>query len=235
MRIAIVEDEASAAQRLMDCMSRYENENGIHFYVNHYSSGMEFLEQWDQKADVVFMDVDMPGINGIETARRMREVSKDVVLIFVTNLAQYAIEGYSVDALDYVLKPVEYYAFKLKIVRVLEVVRRRKSTVITIPTERGAEYVRSEDLWYVEVQAHDVLYHTNHGTFVTSGVLKRIEEELEPEGFYRCNYCYLVNLRHVGDVRGSNVMVGPDELQISRNRKKEFLQQLTLFYGAGGR
>lgn len=235
MRIAIVEDESSAAERLIDCLSRYEQEAGVHFDIVRYDDGAAFLSGWNQSADIVFMDIEMPGINGVETAHRMREIAADTVLIFVTNLAQYAIDGYTVDALDYVLKPVEYYAFKLKIVRALEAVKRQDCKVLTVSTDGGIEYLRTDDIWYIEVQGHALRYHTTRGIIESSGALKKVEEELLPEGFFRCNYCYLVNLRHVGPVNGTDVCVGPDELQISRNRRKEFLQQLTLYYGAGGR
>ena len=100
MRIVIVEDDREAKQRLEDCLHQYEAEYGVSFSIAWYANGFDFLEGWHQDADIIFMDVDMPGMNGIETAHRMREADANVVLIFVTNLAQYAIEGYAVDALD---------------------------------------------------------------------------------------------------------------------------------------
>ena len=69
----------------------------------------------------------------------------------------------------------------------------------------------------------------------TSGALKKLEEKLQPEGFFRCNYCYLVNLRHVQYLHGNVVAVGSDELQVSRNRRKDFLLRMTQFYGTGGK
>ena len=94
MRIAIVEDDEAAKQRLEECMNQYEKECAVFFSITWYPNGFDFLEGWHQDADIVFMDSDMPGMNGMETAHRMREADTNVVLIFVTNLAQYAIEGY---------------------------------------------------------------------------------------------------------------------------------------------
>lgn len=235
MRIAIVEDDEAAKKQLEEALRRYETEQAIAFDITWYPSGVVFLEQWKQDADIVFMDIEMPELNGIDTARRMRKTAAETVLIFVTNLAQYAITGYEVNALDYVLKPLNYFSFKLKIAKALEMVQRRRGSMLQINTEHGTEYVRATDVWYIEVRDHDLLYHTPHGTLKTSGALKKLETQLLPEGFFRCNYCYLVNLRHVGYLHGSSVMVGEDELKISRNRKKEFLLRLNQFYGKGGR
>lgn len=177
----------------------------------------------------------MPGRNGIEASRALRERNQSIVLLFVTNLAQYAIAGYEVDALDYILKPINYFSFKLKIQKALETVRRVQGTLLTIASDHGQQLVRDSEIFYIEVQGHNLIYHTLHGDLTATGTLKQIEAQLKPSGFYRCNYCYLVNLRHVGFLDGSEVTVGQYKLQISRNRRKEFLQQLTQFYGRGGR
>lgn len=235
MRIVIVEDELDAKQRLQDCLERYAKEYGANFSVRWYTNGFDFLECWHQDADIVFMDVDMPGMNGIETARRMREADENVVLIFVTNLAQYAIEGYSVDALDYVLKPVDYFAFKLKIKKALRSVATSQERIIPVQSEGQTYYLKSSEIMYVEVEKHDLTYHTVNGDFVCVGSLKNAEEALQERDFYRCNYCYLVNLRHVSSVGGTEIQVGKATLQISRNRRKAFMEKLTEYYSKGGR
>lgn len=235
MRIAIVEDDKTAEQQLEKCLKQYEAEYGIRFSIVWYPNGFDFLEGWHQDADIVFMDIDMPGMNGMETAHRMREADADVVLIFVTNLAQYAIEGYSVDALDYVLKPVEYFALKLKIKKALRMVETCEEKVIPVAQDGQMYYLKSSEILYVEVEKHDLTFHTVQGTFVCDGSLKSIEETLEGADFYRCNYCYLVNLRHVASVGNTEVKVGGTTLQISRNRRKGFLEKLNDYYRRGGR
>ncbi|MUT96082.1 MAG: LytTR family transcriptional regulator [Subdoligranulum sp.] len=130
---------------------------------------------------------------------------------------------------------INYFSFKLKIQKALETVRRVQGTLLTIASDHGQQLVRDSEIFYIEVQGHNLIYHTLHGDLTATGTLKQIEAQLKPSGFYRCNYCYLVNLRHVGFLDGSEVTVGQYKLQISRNRRKEFLQQLTQFYGRGGR
>lgn len=234
VRAAIVEDEPAAADLLQDCLDRYAAEGGAKIETQRFANADAFLQTDTHAFDIVFMDVDMPGRNGIEASRVLRETNQKIVLLFVTNLAQYAIAGYEVDALDYILKPVNYFSFKLKIQKALEAVRRQHGTMLTIPGEHGPQYIRGTDILYIEVQGHDLIYHTLHGDLTATGTLKQVEAQLAQEDFFRCNYCYLVNLGHVGFLDGSTVTVGPHQLQISRNRRKEFLQQLTRFYGRGG-
>ena len=235
LKVAIVEDDEAAKQQLEQCLDQYDAEYHCGFEITWYPSGTVFLEQWNQNAEIVFMDVEMPGLNGVDTARKMRETAPDAVLMFVTNLAQYAIAGYEVNALDFVLKPVNYFSFKLKITRALEAAQKNHGSILQVNTDHGTEYIKATEVWYIEVQSHDLLYHTAHGVLKTSGALKKLEEKLQPEGFFRCNYCYLVNLRHVQYLHGNVVAVGSDELQVSRNRRKDFLVRMTQFYGTGGK
>jgi len=236
IRVAIVDDERAAAKCLEKCLHRYEKEAETKFEISYYSSGDKFLSQYYAGAfQIIFMDVSMPGTDGFKTSHRLREVDNDVVLVFVTNLAQFAIKGYEVGALDYILKPVAYSSFKLKIKRALIAVRSEASLQFTVTNEEGLWSIRASDLCYIEVVDHSLIYHTKEADIKTAGSLKNEEKRLAGEPFFRCNYCYLVNLRWVTGVQGSTVTVNGTELQISRNRKKEFMQRLTSFYMQGGR
>lgn len=236
IRVAIVEDERVSAQALNNCLRRYGEENGTEFDVHFFTNAVDFLEAYRHNFEIVFMDVSMPGMNGMEASHRLREMDTQVVLVFVTSLAQYAVEGYEVDALDFVVKPVNYYSFKMKIKKALAAASRNTGTVLTVPYSSGFHYLKASDILYIEVQTHELIYHTvSSGNVTASGTLKTVEIQLMNDGFFRCNYCYLVNLNHVSKVVGNIVVVGGDELQISRNRKREFLQRLAQYYGQGGR
>lgn len=235
MRIAIVEDDETAKERLIGCLKKFEADEGVSFSIMCYPNGFDFLEGWHQDADIVFMDIDMPGMNGMETAHRMREKDADVILIFVTNLAQYAIEGYSVDALDYVLKPVEYYALKLKIKKALRSVSATTFRVLPVMMNGEQHYLKSSEIHYVEIDKHRLTYHTINGEFSCEGSLKSVEESLDGMDFYRCNYCYLVNLQYVSTVGAADIRVGKTTLQLSRNRRKGFLEKLNDYYRRGGK
>lgn len=234
MNIAIVEDENAAAALLTEYLQRYGEEMGETFEIIRYPDAQAFLEPYDHAHQIVFMDIQMPGMDGMEASRRLREIDPHVVLIFVTNLAQYAIYGYEVGALDFILKPVNYFSLKLKIGKAVAAAKARLNTQFVVRNDEGNWYLKASEIYYVEVMKHDLLYHTTKGKIETAGSLKQEEKRLGDLGFFRCNYCYLVNLHYVSSVRGNMVTVGGNALEVSRNRKKDFLKRLSEFYGERG-
>ena len=115
LHIAIVEDEDACARQLEEYLQRFQEENGIQISVERFADGMELTERYHPGWDLILLDVEMPRLDGISAAAEIRAQDSAVQMIFITNMAQYAIKGYEVDALDYVLKPVSYYAFSLKL------------------------------------------------------------------------------------------------------------------------
>ena len=178
------------------------------------------------------MDIEMPNMDGLSAARRMREIDSNVALVFVTNLARYAINGYEVSALDYILKPLDYDAFYLKMQKVLrycQTQQQRRQQSVVIPTADGNTHLPLSELLYVEVVSHTLIYHTLSHDYETYGTLKNVEKELSPHGFFRCNSCYLVNLQYIRRIDGYTVYVGKTPLAISHPRRKDFLAAMTQF------
>ena len=111
IRVAIVEDEEAVREQLLGYVQRYTRQYGTTFEVRTFSDGVEILEGYRPVFDLILLDVEMKHLDGMETAQRIRALDSDVMIVFITNMAQYAIKGYAVGALDYVLKPVPYFAF----------------------------------------------------------------------------------------------------------------------------
>ena len=106
MRVAIVDDVRKDAQLLREHLRRYQGDNGGEWETALYANAEDFLARYRPEFDLVILDIDMPGLNGVDAARRIREMGDNVVLMFVTNMPQYALQGYAVDAIDYLIKPV---------------------------------------------------------------------------------------------------------------------------------
>lgn len=230
IRTALVEDNPADVLRVKQILERYTAEFHEQFQVAVYDRPELFLQQY-RPFDLVLMDIELPGLNGMETARRMRKQDELATLIFITNLAQYAIHGYEVNALDFVLKPVSYYSFSMKLKRAVKTVHKLQDTDLNLNTASGYVRVAASEVLYVEVQKHYLTYHTETGAYTVRDTMKTAEEQLAPLHFVRCNNCYLVNLRHVRSVCDSDVRVGQTQLRISRPRRAEFLQQLTDYLG----
>ncbi|MGM9592961.1 MAG: LytR/AlgR family response regulator transcription factor [Candidatus Onthomonas sp.] len=234
LRVAVVEDEAEYAQLIRDYVIRFGSESGEQVDVTLFGNGMDIAEEYHPVWDIIFLDVEMPLLDGLSAAERIRQSDPAVILIFITKMAQYAIHGYDVDAMDYVLKPLSYYAFAMKMKKAVSVLHSREQTSILLPSEQGFVKVPTSYIYYVEVQAHYIHYHTMLGEFVRKGSLKEVKQQLPQQVFVPCNSCYLVNLRYVTGIHNNMAVVADQELAISRPKRKEFLQRLTDYVGGGG-
>ncbi len=231
INIAIVEDEKSSADLLKSYFDKYSEKKGTKFRIVHFDNPVNFLTNYTSNYDMVLMDIELPDINGLDVSRKLRHLDKTVTLIFVTNMSQFAVMGYEVDAFDYIVKPVMYYDFALKLERALEHINSRNITKLQVVVDDAIKCISSSELKYVEVINHRLIYHTTDGEFVATGSLKGVEQRLIPAGFAKCNNCYLVNLRYVTGIKDFTVTVDGEELQISHPKRREFKRALNDYLG----
>lgn len=231
--VAIVEDSPAEAELLRSYFARFTREHGVDFTLTCFASGEEFLNKYRPAYDLVLMDIGLPGHNGMETAAALRERDRSVTLIFVTNMAQFAVKGYEVDAFDFVVKPVGYSNFALKLQRALNKLDTRRDSEVLVTLSDSMVRLSASQIKYIEISGHRMVYHTTDGELYAYGNLKEVEATLGGGMFARCNNCYLVNLNYVRAVQGHTVTVGTDELQISRPRRKAFIQALNDYLGGG--
>lgn len=231
MNIAIVEDEEEERKLLRSYLERYSKENGVSFVVDEFPNAIIFLENYNAKYDIVFMDIEMPHMNGMEAAERLRKIDDTCTLLFVTNMVKYAVNGYAVNALSFMVKPVKYAAFVMQMRRAVKDVMMRKNDVVAFKTVDGIRRISASDILFAEVNRHTVFIHTASNTFKVYGSLSEFMEKVGAWHFLKCNVCYVVNPKHITLISGDTVTVGEDiKLKISRPRKKEFLEQLADFF-----
>ena len=232
-RALIVEDDPTAADVLRVHLARYGAERGAEFAVEVLPSALEFLER-RPKADIVFLDIGLPGISGMEAAEVMRQTDPVTPIVFVTDLAQYAVRGYQVDALDFMVKPVEYEDFALRMGRAMRVMERNAERTVAIPTPEGLRVVAQHDVIYVEIFRHDLCWHVagEPEPLHARGTLTKVSEELGQDRFCRISASHLINMGQIRLIRGDSVvMSNGDELPISRRRRREALDTLTRYVG----
>ena len=229
------EDDKTYAAQLKEYLVRYGTEKNQKISVALFPDGEDIVTDYSAEFDIILMDVEMTFMDGMTTAERIREKDNEVVIIFITNMPQYAIQGYKVDALDYVLKPISYFAFSQRIDRALTRVKKKEATYITVAQKGGKKKLNVDKICYVEVRDHDLIYHSTKGDIVTKSSMKEAEDTLGGTKFFRCNRCYLVNLEYVEDFRGNDVTVASDVIQVSRARKKAFMDALNDYMNEVGR
>lgn len=230
IRIAIVEDEPQHAERLQSYMERFAAAHDTVFLIDTFQNGVTLLEHYSGKYDLIFLDIQMAHMDGMEAAHRIRALDETVLLIFVTSLAQYAVEGYSVRALDYLLKPISYPEFSMKFSRAFQKLKDKAEAVLPVPTENGIAKLTAGEILCCEVMDHKLVFHTRRGDFSQFISLKEIEARLPAQQFVRCNNCYLINLDYVSGTENGDVLLAAGDtvlrLAISRNRKKAFYDAL---------
>lgn len=231
IRIAIVEDEAAYAEQLREYLQRYEKEQGETFRITVFSDGDQIVHKYKSDFDIILMDVEMKFMDGMSAAEEIRKIDTEVVIIFITNMAQYAIRGYAVDALDYVLKPVSYFAFSERLKRAIERMHRRESKCIMVNIKGGTVRLNIANIFYVDSQGHTLILHTILGNYETTGTMREMEEKLRDLNFCRGNKGYLINLQHVDGVQDGCAMVRGEKLLLSRAKRKEFMEALTEYWG----
>ena len=238
IRIAVAEDDRAFRDTCTGYIKRYCAEKKVDAQVFAFEDGMDLLEDQEEKGksfDILFLDVQMKHLDGFYTAGRIREKDDQAVIVFITTLAQYAVRGYEVDAMDYLIKPLSYERFCPRLEKALQRVSRFQEQFLFLPFGDGKDRVAAASILYIDVDRHTLLVHTKGRTYETRMPIGKMEEELAPSHFLRCDQSVLVNPRFVVRVGRDTVEVGEDEntilLPVSRSRKKQFLQDLAALIG----
>ena len=230
LHVSIVENNANEAHSLTQSLLKYQQEKDVSLAVSTYANGLDFLEAYTRETDLVLMDIDMPVLNGIETAEKLREKDQHVLLIFVTNLSQYAMAGYRVQAFDYLLKPIQESLLFMTLDRALRNLPTRDDAVMISHHGSWIKTTYSR-IYYVEIKDHQIEYHTADGIYAERETMSRVEQRFHGQGFSRPNNSFLVNLAHVQVVKNNQVMIKGMEISLGRNRKKAFMDDLSRYIG----
>ena len=248
IKIGIVDDEREARERLRQEIARFEAEERTQFEVLEFDSAASFLSEEGQSCDVLFLDIDMPQMTGMELAEKIRETDSGVIIIFCTNLQQFALNGYSVSALGFIVKPVEWYSFHLFLSRAVKALEARESLLengkarrIFVKDGAVSRFIHVSAIKYVEVRRHYLHYNIREeetgqeSVIRTRGSMQDAADQLSQYGFARCNVSFLVNMNSITAVSNMNVYIGQTVLPIGRTYKDSFMREFSRFMAKRGR
>lgn len=233
IKIAIVEDDKNDSQTLQNYIKRFEQEYNVMFQISIFSDGLDIVSDYSGDFDIILLDIQMKHLDGMKTAQSIRRFDEDVIFIFITSTVEFAIQGYLVDALGYLLKPVPYLPFSQLIQKAIKrIEHKQKKSYLTIEVDSNFFKLSLEQIYYMESQRHSIHIHSERGEFTTAGPLKKMEETLHHKGFSKCHNAYLVNLHHVTRISSNHVLLSNQlELPLSRTKKKTFMNDLTDYLG----
>lgn len=234
IHIAVAEDDAQFRNTIRKYLERYSHENCVEIEADYYEDGKQLVFCYEQNYDILLLDIEMPKMNGMDAARKIRETDEHVIIIFITNMAQYAINGYEVGALDYVLKPIKYFSFSLKITKAISSVRKVEQAYLVLPYESGIKKVLVEDVIYAEIRDHWLTLFTKTGEYRMLETMKAFQKKMEGRHFVFCGNGCCVNLKYVtAFAKDKVVLCEKYEISVSRSRKNEVKQELLNYYKEG--
>lgn len=233
MKIAVCDDDKNNILQVESYVRKYCEDNHIEgAQILTFPSAVELLEAYPQDLDILLMDVQMPGTDGIEVAREIRTHDENVVLIYMTNYEKYAIEGYSVQAYGYLLKPVTYDILSHELASAFTLVSRRRVENISLRGEEGYLIIPIRDIDLIETEGKYVRLYIREQPHLIYQSMKQMEELMKGKNFFRVHTAYMVSFACIQKIgKDSVILKSGKELPLSRHRKKEFMEKYMDYIG----
>lgn len=221
IKIAICEDEKEQQDLLKTHINQIFKDLPINYSLYTFNSGEELLKNYPKDIDIFLIDIQLNEINGMDTARKIRETDNKAEIIFITSLIEYALEGYEVRAYRYLIKPVKYDDLKTHILNCIKEIDIKNKHII-IKEQGNRIKLDISEITYIEVQKENITIHTLNQIYETKGTMNNIEKEINCSRFYRCHKSFFVNLEHIKSIKQYiAVLENGEEVPISRYRFKD--------------
>ena len=230
MRIAICDDEKQICELLKERIHKYYFAKDIEFHILTFESGDQILEHDLDQIDVLFLDVDMPGRNGMDTARAIREQNKDMLIIFLTAYSEFVFESFKVEAFRYLVKPVS----NQELGETLDAIEQRfyeEEERFNFQFQNEMYSIRYSDIIYIEGMRDKIWFYCKNDVYRWRGTLKNLEEMLKEKGFFQVHRSYIINMNKIQKYNSQMVLLeGGHEVPVSKYRLNEFKEEYIKFW-----
>jgi len=220
LKIAVCDDLPTDRQQLMSLIKS----KVPHCQVTEYESGEALLWNFESGArfDIIFLDIFMDGISGVETAGLIQKINSDALLVFVSSSDDFYRESYDLYAFNYLVKPLSEDKLKEVIDRAVEHLNKDTDQVVRVSFMGNLHTVRCSQILYLSSEQHSVNFHLKNGKILKSyGKLDDFVSQLPSEAFVRCHQSYIMNLNHATAMTASEFALGEIRVPISRSYSKQ--------------
>ena len=231
INIGICEDELHYRVNIKDMLGDILSTYSINYKIYEFSSGEELLSNYPKDLDILIMDIQMKIINGMDTARKIREFDQNLEIIFMTSFSEFMQEGYEVKAYRYILKPISERKISRNILPCINEIMKKKNNYLTINVKNYVDRIKIDSIVYIETDRPNILIYTNDNKYTTKMSISKIDKILREHGFFRCHNSYIVNLNLVESMNSNTLKIGEKYIPISKYRVKELKLALTNILG----
>jgi len=230
MKIALLEDKPIDLCVLLSYIQAYCRKHCFAADIESFGTGEALLDAFCPGAfDLLFLDIFLSGLSGLETARKIRETDRDCMLVFITESPDFAMDGFLVGAAGYVVKPVSQEKMS-NAMHACRFVFERDSRAIELPVGGENIPISVADIFYAEVFDKEVIFHMKRGTFKSRLPFETVEKRLGGVPFLRCNRSYIINMNYVDDMREDDfLMRNGDFVPIRKNSRREIRMAMAAF------
>ncbi|MGL5314089.1 MAG: LytR/AlgR family response regulator transcription factor [Peptostreptococcaceae bacterium] len=201
------------------------------YNIYEFSSGEELLNNYPKDMDMLIMDIQMKKINGMDTARKIREFNENLEIIFMTSFSEFMQDGYEVRAYRYLLKPITESKLSKNILPCIETIMKKRNNYLTINSKNYLDRIQIDSIIYIQNARPNILIYTQDSTYTTKMSISKIESVLNEYGFFRCHNSYLVNLKRLESINGDSVVVEGNIIPVSKYRMKTLKLAITNMLG----
>lgn len=223
LTIAICDDEKEVRDSIDSSVKKIMSEIDVEYEIKFFENGENLIDYIkENEIDVLFLDIQMDGIDGMEAARQLREYSETTNIVFVTSIGKRMSEAFKVRASGFIEKPISYEEIKDDLKRCIREIIKRKGHYLNVRTDNGNIRLYTRDIIYVEVIRKRIIIHTKNDVIEYRRTLSGVMEKLESQLFIQCHKSYRANIVHIKKMNSEGfIMENGDLVPISRKYHKE--------------
>lgn len=231
INIGICDDELQYRLKIKEAIKEILGSYHINYNIHEFSSGEELLNNYPKNLDILIMDIQMKIINGMDTARRIREFDQDIEIIFMTSFSEFMQDGYEVRAYRYILKPISEKKISKNILPCINEIMKKRNNYLTINVKNYLDRIKIDSIIYIETDRPNILIYTHDNMYTAKMSISKIEKSLSEYGFFRCHNSYIINLKLAESMNSNTVIVSGKEIPISKYRVKGLKLAITNMLG----